>query len=149
MGGSRRNYREWIASFAHVLLCLSSQFYAGASEIIFCKPMKRLRLIQSTLKASIFTGPFLQAKLMPLEHSLPTPQSDDDAKALSNAWDRLMYTLGSPPTDEEKAHTSWLTTKGVKRLVRLCTARMLVRADSSDGAHWFSRRWKNDSCVSC
>jgi G3E family GTPase len=44
---------------------------------------------------------------MPREHSLPTPQSEDDEKALSNAWDRLLYTLGSPPTDEEKSTNKW------------------------------------------
>ena len=37
---------------------------------------------------------------MPLEHNMPRPRSESDEQALSAAWDRLLYTLGSPPADE-------------------------------------------------
>ena len=37
---------------------------------------------------------------MPLEHNMPRPRSESDEQALSTAWDRLLYTLGSPPADE-------------------------------------------------
>ena len=37
---------------------------------------------------------------MPLEHNMPRPRSESDEQVLSTAWDRLLYTLGSPPADE-------------------------------------------------
>ena len=37
---------------------------------------------------------------MPLKHNMPRPRSESDEQALSMAWERLLYTLGSPPVDE-------------------------------------------------
>ena len=37
---------------------------------------------------------------MPLKHNIPRPRSESDEQAFSMAWERLLYTLGSPPVDE-------------------------------------------------